>query len=63
MDPTPIEEAEYHEHAEKLLEEIVVKIEELQESREDVDADYSVSFVGKKEETVVVVMLLFISIY
>ena len=57
VDPTPIEEAEYHEHAEKLLEEIVVKIEELQESREDVDADYSVSFVKKKEEETVVVVI------
>ena len=43
-DPTPISDEEYNEHAEKLLEEICAKIEEMQESRDDVDAEYSVCF-------------------
>lgn len=41
-EPTPIDDAEYHERAELLLEEIVQKMEEMQESRDDVDAEYSV---------------------
>lgn len=41
-EPTPISDAEFHERAELLLEEIVQKMEEMQESRDDVDAEYSV---------------------
>lgn len=41
-DATPISDEEFHEQAEKLLEEICQKMEEMQESRDDVDAEYSV---------------------
>ena len=41
-DPTPISDEEYSEQAEKLLEQICARIEEMQETREDVDAEYSV---------------------
>lgn len=43
QDPTPLEDEEYHERAELYLEEIVSRVEELQESKEDLELDYSVS--------------------
>lgn len=42
QDPTPISDADFHDRAEALLEEISAKIEDMQETREDVDAEYSV---------------------
>lgn len=41
-EPTPIGEEEYHERAEQFLEEIMLKMEELQEGRDDVETEYSV---------------------
>lgn len=43
-DPTPISDEEFHERAEALLEEICAKMEAMQESRDDIDAEYSVCF-------------------
>lgn len=42
--PTPLSDAEYHDRAESLLEEIVAKMESMQEQRDDVDVEYSVCF-------------------
>lgn len=43
-EPTPLEEDEYHERAEQYLQEIVSRVEEVQESKGEVEVDYSVSF-------------------
>ena len=43
LEPTPLEDDEFHEHADRYLEEVVSKVEEVGESREDVDVEYSVS--------------------
>lgn len=41
--PTEITEAQYHELADEYLEAILNKFEELQDTREDVDVEYSVT--------------------
>ncbi|GAB7350194.1 hypothetical protein MBLNU459_g0855t2 [Dothideomycetes sp. NU459] len=40
-EPTPLEDEEYHERAEQYLDEIVARVEELQENKEDLELDYS----------------------
>lgn len=42
-EPTPLEDDEYHERSEQYLEEIVSRVEELQEGKEDLELDYSVN--------------------
>jgi frataxin len=42
-EPTPLTPEEYHENADKFIDHLVATLEELQESREDVDVEYSVS--------------------
>lgn len=44
--PTPLEDDEYHEISDKYMEQIVSKMEEIQESREDVEVEYSVSHLA-----------------
>lgn len=41
-EPTPLEEDQYHTLADQLIEQIVTRVEEVQEGREDVDVEYSV---------------------
>jgi frataxin len=41
--PTEISMEEYHQVADKCMDTIVAKLEQLQEAREDVDVEYSVS--------------------
>lgn len=41
-EPTPIEDEEYHERADEYLDEVVARVEELAESRDDVDVEYAV---------------------
>lgn len=41
--PTEITEAQYHQLADEHLEAMLNKFEELQDSREDVDVEYSVT--------------------
>lgn len=43
LTPTQITEAQYHQLADDYLEAILNKFEELQDSREDVDVEYSVT--------------------
>jgi len=40
-EPTPIEDDEYHTQADRYLDAVVGRAEELQEKREDVDVEYS----------------------
>ncbi|PNS15668.1 iron donor protein CyaY [Sphaceloma murrayae] len=40
-DPTPLADEEYATLAESLMEQILTKVEEIQEEREDVDVEYS----------------------
>lgn len=42
-DPTPLSEEAYATLSEQLMEQILTKVEEVQEEREDVDVEYSVS--------------------
>jgi len=37
-----ISDEEFHEHADRYLEALVAKVEEMQESREDLDIEYAV---------------------
>lgn len=39
---TPLTDQEFHEHADRYLNEVVQQIEELQESRQDVDFEHAV---------------------
>lgn len=41
--PTEISNDEYHEHADRYLESVHERAEQLAENREDVDVEYSVS--------------------
>lgn len=41
--PTPLSDEAYHEHADQYLDVVVARAEELQEGREDIDVEYSVS--------------------
>lgn len=41
--PSPLETEEFHELADHYLEEVLAKVEEIQEGREDIEVDYSVS--------------------
>jgi len=41
-DPTPVNDEEYHMHADQYLEAVVARMEELQEGREDVDVENAV---------------------
>ena len=41
-EPTPVEEDEFHEHADRYLDQVAAKVEELQDGREDVDFEFSV---------------------
>jgi len=41
-DPTPLPDEEYHERADAFLEQVVNKMEEIQEGREDIDVEFSV---------------------
>lgn len=50
-EPTPIEDDEFHTHADEYLERVVARVEELQESREDVDVEYSVSSCKRVNHT------------
>lgn len=40
--PTDISIEEYHQHADKYLDALVQKVEEMQETRQDIELDYSV---------------------
>ena len=40
--PAEITEEEYHEHADRYMESLVERAEELQEEREDVEVEYAV---------------------
>lgn len=46
-EPTPVEDEDYHKYADEYLDRIVARVEELQEGREDVDVEYSVSTCGR----------------
>lgn len=47
MQASPLEDEEFHQLADEYLDEVVARIEELQESREELDLDYSVSQRGR----------------
>ena len=42
QDPTPLPDEEYHMRADGFLEQVVNKMEELQEGREDIDVEFAV---------------------
>lgn len=42
QNPTPLADEEYHEHADAFLEQVVNKMEEIQEGRDDVDVEFAV---------------------
>ena len=43
---TPLSDEEFSSRAEQYLEEVVARVEELQEGREDVEVDHAVSHVA-----------------
>lgn len=45
LQPTPLEDEEYHARADEYMDSIHEKAEEIQEGREDVEVEYSVSFL------------------
>lgn len=45
---TPLTDQEFHEHADRYLNEVVQQIEELQESRQDVDFEHAVRDLQEK---------------
>jgi len=44
--PTDVSDEDYHEHADRYMESAHDKAEQMQESREDVEVEYSVSATG-----------------
>lgn len=42
-EPTPLSEQEYHEHADRYIDQVIARLEEIQESREDVEVEHAVS--------------------
>jgi len=55
VNPTEITDVQYHELSDKYMDNIISKLEELQEEREDVDVEFSVSLLPD-------LLLLFLSI-